>query len=822
MQKVLVLLTLFLLPSLLMAQSTSVEKVTLQLGWKHQFQYAGFYIAHENGFYKEVDLDVNIKEFDHSIDTISDVTSGKTNFGIGKSSLLIERYKGKPVVALGALYQSSPLVLVTTNPSLKTIKDIHGKKIMVTADAIRSASITSMLLSNGITENDFILQKHSFNYIDLIERNTDAMASYLSNEPFFLAKKNIPYKVFDPKDYGYDFYGDILFTSDAEVKNSPERIKTFYAASKKGWFWAFENIEKTAQLIFEKYNTQNKSLESLIYEGQVLKKLALIEGIDFGHISINKFNHIAEIFRLGNMIEEVGSLNGFVDPLNLNRTEIKIGVLAKRGIEAAIKRWAPLTQYLDTKLDKYYFTLVPLDGEQLSKSVAESKIDFFITNALYYVQLEHTYGASRIATLLNSNNSTQNKFNEFGGVIFTKSDNQNIKNIEDINGKTFAAVDEHSFGGWLMAYEELVNHGISKDDIQLTFLQTHKTVVEAVLKGYVESGTIRTDILERMVSEEKIKLSDVKIINAQSHMGFPYVVSTKLYPEWPFSKLEHTSNKLANDVLSALLEISSEHKVFKQMKADEWTVPLDYTVVHALLKKMHISPYKSHETAFVDVFQKYALIIYGTILGFILLIFRLLYIKKLNRTLDAYNFKLDKEVKERTINLKNANRKLKVLAHTDPLTGINNRGYFFNQGKKYFNIAMRNRTPLHLLMLDLDQFKGINDKYGHHVGDLVLKEFTKTIEKTLRSSDLFGRIGGEEFSILLQDTSIEGAKFFAERIIENIEKLQIVSADEIIKITVSIGLVTLVDENNIHDLLKKADIALYEAKSSGRNKYVYI
>jgi polar amino acid transport system substrate-binding protein len=822
LQQALLFIALFFLPSIIMAQTSSIENVRLQLGWKHQFQYAGFYIAKEYGFYQDVNLDVSIKEFDHSIDIVNEVVSGHANFGIGKSSLLIERYNGKPVVALGALYQSSPSILVTTNPSFKSIKDIRGKKIMVTEDAVRSASITSMLLSNGISGNDFVRQKHSFNYNDLIEGNTDAMACYLSNELFHLAKKNIPYRVFNPKDYGYDFYGDLLFTSENEIVSSPKRVREFYAASKKGWLWAFENIEKTAELIYEKYNTQNKSLESLIYEGQVLKNLALIKGIDFGHISINKFNHIAEIFRLGNLLDKDESLNTFVDPLNLNRTQIKIGVLVERGIEATLKRWTPLTKYLKTKLDNYFFTVVPLDFNQLSVDIENKKIDFFITNTLNYVQLEHLYGASRIATLLNNDSSKHNTFSEFGGVIFTKNDNKNINNIEDINGKSFAAVDEHSFGGWIMAYDEFINHGMTKDDIKLTFLKTHDAVVEAVLNGHVESGTIRTDTLERLVNEGKIKLSDIKVINVKSHKGFPYLVSTELYPESPFAKLKHTPNKWANDVLSVLLNISPDHHVFKEVKADEWTVPLDYNAVHSLLKKLHISPYEFHDINLVDVFKKYALIIYAVTLGFLLLIFSLVYIHKLNRTLDGYNFKLDQEVKERTINLEKANKKLKVLAQTDPLTGINNRGYFFSQGNKYFNIAIRNKTPLHQLMLDLDFFKRINDKYGHHVGDLVLKEFTQTVEKTLRNSDLFGRIGGEEFSIILQDTSVEGAKLFAERIIENIKNMQIISANEVIKVTVSIGLVTLKDEDNIHELLKKADAALYKAKTSGRNKYIYM
>ena len=662
MKRALLFIITFLLPSILLAQTSPIEKVGLQLGWKHQFQYAGFYVAKELGFYQDVDLDVNIHEFEHSVDIVNDVVSGKTNFGISKSSLLIERYNGKPVVALGALYQSSPSVLISTHPSLQTIQDIRGKKIMVTADAVRAASIISMLLSNGITENDFFLQQHSFNYNDLIEGKTDAMASYLSNEPFHLENRNIPYKVFNPKDYGYDFYGDILFTSDNEIVEHPERVRKFYAASKKGWLWAFENIEKTAQLIYDRYNTQNKSLESLIFEGQVLKKLALIEGVDFGHLSIKKFNYIADIFRIANLLDKEGSMNTFVDPLNLNRTQVTIGVLAVRGIEVTFKRWTQLTKYLNTQLDNYYFTVVPLDFDQLSINIATKKIDFFITNPVNYVELEYIYGASRIATLLNNHSSTQVKLSEYGGVIITKSDNQDINTIEDIKGKSFAAVDKYSFGGWIMAYDELTTHGIALDDIRLTFLKTHDAVVNAVLKGDVESGTIRTDTLERLVNEGKIKLSDVKVINNKYHKDFPYLVSTQLYPEWPFAKLKHTSNILANDVLSVLLNVSTVHKTSKDINADGWTVSLDYNAVHDLIKKLHISPYDFHEISLAGVFEKYTIIIYGITIGFLLLIFMLLYIYKRNKNLDSYNLKLDQEVKERTINLEKANEKLMLAA----------------------------------------------------------------------------------------------------------------------------------------------------------------
>ena len=255
------ILTLFII-LLLNASANSQDRINLQLDWLHQFQFAGYYIAKEKGYYSDNNLDVNIKEFNYNINLLENVLENDNTYSVGKSSLIIDRLQGHKIVLLNAIYQNSPMVLLSLKKSnIKSINDFKSKKIMLTSDARSAASINSMIKSEGIKTNEINFIPHSFKLDDLISGKTDLMGSYLSNEPYILKNKGIEYDIFNPKDYGFDFYGGILFTSQKELKNNPIRVKKFTEATLKGWAYAFENIEETAKLIYNKYNTQNKSLE---------------------------------------------------------------------------------------------------------------------------------------------------------------------------------------------------------------------------------------------------------------------------------------------------------------------------------------------------------------------------------------------------------------------------------------------------------------------------------------------------------------------------------------------------------------------------------
>ncbi len=159
-------------------------------------------------------------------------------------------------------------------------------------------------------------------------------------------------------------------------------------------------------------------------------------------------------------------------------------------------------------------------------------------------------------------------------------------------------------------------------------------------------------------------------------------------------------------------------------------------------------------------------------------------------------------------------------ANTDPLTGIYNRRMLYTLGEPAFMLARRHNLPLSVAMIDIDNFKRVNDQYGHAVGDQVLCSLCEFLKAHIRGADIFGRFGGEEFLIILPETSAEGALLFVDRIRKTIYENPIVVGVLTIDLTVSIGLVSLnpTQDQIIDHLIDKADKALYKAKQAGKNQ----
>ncbi|MGJ0365835.1 diguanylate cyclase [Aliarcobacter cryaerophilus] len=192
-------------------------------------------------------------------------------------------------------------------------------------------------------------------------------------------------------------------------------------------------------------------------------------------------------------------------------------------------------------------------------------------------------------------------------------------------------------------------------------------------------------------------------------------------------------------------------------------------------------------------------------------------LKEKSIELQKLNSELEIKVENRTNKLKTAYKKMKDLASIDDLTKIYNRYYFFNILNQQLEKLKSDKTIFSLIMFDLDHFKNVNDTYGHDVGDYVLNETCRVVEKDLRENDTFARIGGEEFLILLPNTNIEDAFYIAQRIRKNIEQHKF---KDIPKLTISLGVAEANEPILSTELLKKVDLALYKAKKEGRNRVI--
>lgn len=283
------------------AWSAELEPVTLQLKWKHQFQFAGYYAAKEKGFYRDAGLDVSIVEAAPGMDPAQEVISGRAQFGVGTSELILNRYRGDAVVVLGVIFQHSPLSLVVLADSgIDNIHKLIDRKVMIEPS---SAELFAYLFQEGFTQKAFNLQHHSFDLNDLLSGKTDAMSAYVTDEFYLLKQQGRAYSQFSPRMSGIDFYGDNFFTMESELEQHPQQVKAFRDATLRGWRYAMQNPEEIVQLIYQRYS-QRHSVEHLQFEAKAMHDLMQPELIDPGYMNVGRWQHIAQIYRQLGLLPE--------------------------------------------------------------------------------------------------------------------------------------------------------------------------------------------------------------------------------------------------------------------------------------------------------------------------------------------------------------------------------------------------------------------------------------------------------------------------------------------------------------------------------------
>ncbi|MBN4076859.1 ABC transporter substrate-binding protein [Mariprofundus ferrooxydans] len=273
------------------------EQIALQLKWKHQFQFAGYYMALEKGYYRDAGLDVHLIEGGSGQNAIEFTLTNNNAYAVTDTGALLARAHGKPIKALAAIFQHSPLVLMVLKSSgINTLADLRGKRIMLQTGYQGADLLALLKVGAGLSKDDFTLLDNSFDLQDLIQGKVDAFSVYLTDQPNQLDLQHIAYRIFRPSDLGIDYYGDIMITSEHETEHHSERVDAFMQATVRGWHDALANVDAAVDLILLKYNTQQLSRQQLLFEAKETAKLMLSNVVDIGYMNSYRWQKIANTY----------------------------------------------------------------------------------------------------------------------------------------------------------------------------------------------------------------------------------------------------------------------------------------------------------------------------------------------------------------------------------------------------------------------------------------------------------------------------------------------------------------------------------------------
>jgi diguanylate cyclase (GGDEF)-like protein/PAS domain S-box-containing protein len=623
-----------------------LQRVTLQLKWKHQFQFAGYYAAVERGYYREAGLDVRIQEAPPAGEPSDVVLQGKAEYGIGSSDLVLLRTQGKPVVALAAIYQHSPLVLLALKSSgVEHVHDLANKAVSIEPHA---AELLAYLQQEDLPPERVKRVPHEFDIQPLRRGEVAAISAYSTDEPFLLKEAGLEYVTLNPRAGGIDFYGDTLFTTEAELRRNPRRVRAFLEASIRGWKYALANPEPMVTLIRAKISRRH-SREHLTFEAEQMRRLIMPDVVEIGYLNPGRWEHILETYAQLGMAPANASLKGFLyerDPKpDLTWVYASLGAVlaALTGVSLLAVRYYRLHGHARLKVT---------EREEAEKHLRSLE-------SRYRVLAEH--GPFPI--------------------IITRMVDGAIRYVNPMAARVFELTGEQALG--------------------------------LSVAAFYANAADRAAFVNELESQGFLRNHELQLRSASGHAFWAALSAT-------------------------IIEFEGEPAAFVAL--------------------MDISERKELET------------------------------------------------------------QLERLATTDDLTGLRNRRSFQAIGAEELQRARAEQHPLSLVLLDVDQFKLINDTHGHEIGDFALRRLASVLRMVVRSGDVIARVGGEEFTILLPNTNLAQAKALAERLCQQLGNQDIEGAKRF-RLTVSVGVAGLDPEVvSLNELLRRADSALYRAKEQGRNR----
>ncbi len=621
----------------------------------------------------------------------------------------------------------------------------------------------------------------------------------------------------------------------------------------------------------------------------------------------------------------LSAIAGQARPAQAEHEAIRIGVLAYRGADHAMQEWQGHAEYLAAKLPGQQFRIVPLGFDALGNAVRDHTIELLITNTGHYTELEATGEVSRIATRLVA--GPHGPLNHFAGVAIARADRNDIRHYRDLAGKRLLIPDRSGLGGWQAQVREALAQRVDIEHESATIIETGNVekVIAGILAGDADVGFLRSDVIESMISSGKLREGQLKVIDQKETPGYPYLHSTRLYPEWPFARVGDFPEDTAKAILIALLAMQPDDPAARQAHIHGWTLPQNYQPVLDLFREARFGPYANQEITWSDVMAEHgsamlavavaALSILGIALGSVVRSNRLLHdndarlrlaagvfehaeegilitdakgqILEANQSIcqitgyqreemigetprmfrsdrqdqqfyanlwkvllaqgswrgEIWNQRRDGSVYAQRTSISSIRDKdgsithfiglvsdvteikrnqelLEKLAYYDALTGLPNRLLLSDRLTQGIAQANRRGDLLAVCYLDLDNFKPINDRWGHKAGDRLLVEVARRLTQCLRQHDTVSRLGGDEFVILLCELpSYAECELALKRLADALDAPFTIETEQV-RISASFG-VTLypTDSTDADTLLRHADQAMYAAKQAGRHRF---
>ena len=761
------LAVLLLLP---LQSAEALERVTLQLKWTHAFQFAGYYAARENGYYREAGLDVDIKEATPETDPIRTVLEGKAQYGVGTSGLLLARAAGKPLVVLAVVFQQSPYEIYAA-PEIHQLKDLIGKRLMIEPQA---DELIAFLKKEGVPLDHIQQIPHSFDATGLMQGKTEAISGYISDEPYFFKQARYSYQTFSPRSSGIDFYGDNLFTTERELRDHPKRVRALRAATLRGWQYAKEHRDEVIEMILAKYS-QKHTRDYLRYESDQMIPLLQPDLIEIGYMNPARWRHIADTYASIGLLSPYFSLDGFLyDPkpeVNLKRlyTYLIIAVAAifvTSSIALYIHR---INRRLAQIMDKNKQTTAALsESEELWRTIIKTSPDGIAITSMEGVvrqvsdKILAMFGYDAVDDIVGHN-------------LFEFIDPEYHEKAAERIGMMLS-------GSYTGAADYLMIH---KDGSRF-YIEANAEILRDKDGNPRELFFIDRDITERKQIEARLRSLSVAVEQGPVSVVITGADEAIQYVNPCFTAVTGYTNQEAVGQTPRILQSGlTEQAVYTSL----WQTLLEgKTWTGEFINKRKNGELFWEEAHIAPVFDAA-----GTVLQYVAV------------KLDITDRKLVEE-------------QVTHLAQYDALTDLPNRTLFSDRLQQALALAQREDNRLALMFVDLDHFKPVNDVYGHAVGDLLLKQVAQRMRDAVRASDTLGRIGGDEFVLLFPKLEAPSdAQLVAEKLRLALEAPFDIDGHTLL-ISACVGIAIYPDHGNEEKMLFHcADLAMYCAKQKGRN-----